>query len=279
MLTRILTSFCMAAVGIPALIFSDSVYFIALLLFCSVLAEFELLRCMGLHKNIPISVVVYFLGSGGPLGARYAVRYFSETSYYASAFIVSAVATVIILSVFTFSKGKVTLEQAGTVAAVSEIIAAAFSSLVLIADMQENGKFLIVFVLIGAWITDTCAYFTGVFFGKHKLIPEISPKKTVEGSIGGIIGCTVAFVLYGIIYSSVLKTGVKTNYLSLIVSGILASLIAQAGDLFMSAIKRNRGIKDYGKIFPGHGGILDRFDSVISVSLMVFLVEEFTNLL
>lgn len=268
----------MAVVGIPALIFSDSVYFLVLILFCSVMAEFELLRCMGLHKNIPISVVVYFLGSAGPLAARYGLRYYDESSYFSSAFIITAVATVIILAAFTFSKGKVSLEQAGTTAAVSEIIAAAFSSLVLIADM-DNGKFVIIFVLIGAWITDTCAYFSGVFFGKHKLIPEISPKKTVEGSLGGIIGCTVAFVLYGIIHAFIIKDGVSPNYPALIVGGILASLIAQAGDLFMSAIKRTRGIKDFGKIFPGHGGILDRFDSVIAVSLMVFLVEEFTDLL
>ena len=111
-------------------------------------------------------------------------------------------------------------------------------------------------------MTDTFAYFSGYLFGKHKLIPKISPKKTIEGSIGGVIGSIVCCIIFGYIF--------KLDIIQMIIIGGLGSVIAQIGDLFASAIKRYVGIKDYGKLIPGHGGILDRFDSVILVAPFVY---------
>jgi len=132
-------------------------------------------------------------------------------------------------------------------------------------------------VFIGAWVTDTFAYFTGMLLGKHKLIPDVSPKKTVEGSIGGTLFCAVAFVVFGVITNT--WFGTDANFLLLAIGGVFIAVIAQIGDLIMSVIKRHYGIKDYGKIFPGHGGMLDRFDSVLIVSLglavMCMLVSLF----
>jgi phosphatidate cytidylyltransferase len=127
-------------------------------------------------------------------------------------------------------------------------------------------------IFIGAWSTDTFAYFTGRLFGKHKLIPDISPKKTVEGSIGGIIFCAIAFVLYGFIIASINKFSAEPNYIILSCVGIVTAIIAQLGDLSASALKRNYNIKDYGAIFPGHGGVLDRFDSVMAVAPFIMLI-------
>ena len=133
-------------------------------------------------------------------------------------------------------------------------------------------------VFIGAWVSDIFAYFTGRFFGKHKLIPEISPKKTVEGAVGAIV-CTMLFmVLYGWIVS--LCTELSVNYLVLLIAGPVLSVVGQIGDLIASLVKRERGVKDYGTLLPGHGGIMDRFDSILTVSgaamIIVLLFAPFT---
>ncbi len=133
----------------------------------------------------------------------------------------------------------------------------------------EYGKILIWIPFIGAFLTDTCAYFAGVFLGRHKLCPEISPKKTIEGSVGGILGCMAACMLYGLLMQKIRNFNV--NYISLAVLGFAMSIVSQIGDLSASIIKRKFGIKDYGNLFPGHGGILDRLDSVIMIAPMVYL--------
>lgn len=132
------------------------------------------------------------------------------------------------------------------------------------------GQFLIWMVFIAAFLTDTFAYISGKNFGKHKLCPRLSPKKTIEGSIGGVIGSCVGMVLYGVIVQFIFGLGV--NYSHLILLGIVGSAAAQFGDLAASRIKRQYGIKDYGNIMPGHGGVMDRFDSVMFTAPVVYLI-------
>ena len=115
--------------------------------------------------------------------------------------------------------------------------------------------------LLVPFLCDSVAMFSGMLFGKHKLAPDISPKKTREGSIGGVVGGTLATLLYGWIITLVLP--VEANYLYLAVYGLIGSVVSQMGDLSFSYVKRQNKIKDFGSIFPGHGGVLDRFDSVI----------------
>ena len=134
--------------------------------------------------------------------------------------------------------------------------------IVLTMDGFVDGKKLVWLIFIIAFMTDTFAYFAGYLFGKHKLIPEVSPKKTIEGSIGGILGSTICCLIFGYIF--------KLDIVMMIVIGSIGSIIAQIGDLFASSIKRYVGIKDYGNLIPGHGGILDRFDSVILVAPFVY---------
>ncbi|RDY23900.1 phosphatidate cytidylyltransferase [Romboutsia maritimum] len=141
-------------------------------------------------------------------------------------------------------------------------VAIFFDFIILTANNFELGKIYVWLIFVISFMTDTFAYFSGYLFGKHKLIPKISPKKTVEGSIGGIIGSTCGCILFGYIFN------LDLIYMALI--GSLGSVIAQFGDLFASSIKRYVGIKDYGKLIPGHGGILDRFDSVILVAPFVY---------
>ncbi len=132
-----------------------------------------------------------------------------------------------------------------------------------------HGLFYLLLVIIAAWGCDTGAYFSGYFFGKHKMAPEISPKKTVEGAVGGIIVDMLLMLVACLIYNA--YSGFKANtWLIIAVTPVLA-FAGMMGDLIFSYIKRDCGIKDYGKIMPGHGGVLDRFDSVLVVAPLVYV--------
>ena len=137
----------------------------------------------------------------------------------------------------------------------------AFVPFWMLADLYSNNIYLAILVFVISFTTDVFAYLSGKFFGKHKLIPKVSPNKTIEGSVGGIICCLGICALYLWI--------VKIPVLPMLPICLLGSVVAQLGDLFASSIKRYCEIKDFGKLIPGHGGILDRFDSVIFVSLLI----------
>jgi phosphatidate cytidylyltransferase len=140
-------------------------------------------------------------------------------------------------------------------------VAFSFFHISLIASVDTN--FFIWYIFILAWGSDTFAYFSGRFFGKHKLIEHVSPKKTIEGAVGGLIGATVLSVAFAAIYNPDFMTFA-------IVLGLVGSVLAQSGDLIASKIKRYCGIKDFGKIMPGHGGVLDRFDSIILTGPFIY---------
>ncbi len=138
----------------------------------------------------------------------------------------------------------------------------------------DFGNFYIWLVFIGAFLTDTCAYFIGCRFGRHKLCPKISPNKSIEGAIAGVIGGGLSFVLYGIIvnlFFAGLLGGGHMHLGRLFLLGLVAAVMSELGDLVASSIKRQFNIKDFGSILPGHGGILDRCDSIILVAPVIFL--------
>ena len=138
-------------------------------------------------------------------------------------------------------------------------------SLLRIFQMNyHHGPFIVLLPLLAAWGADTCALFAGMFFGRHKLAPVVSPKKTVEGAVGGVIGGAVLVLIAALIMNSTLKLGLPLW--AAVVLGAVGAVLGEIGDLSFSIIKRQTGIKDYGHIFPGHGGVLDRFDSVIFVA-------------
>lgn len=137
-----------------------------------------------------------------------------------------------------------------------------FTSLVRIHGM-DDGRFFILIPFVMAFLSDTGAYFAGCAFGKHKLAPTISPKKTIEGVVGGVVGAVVGMIIYGVVLDVFFDF--EISYLATVIYGVLGSLGAVFGDLSFSVIKRQTGIKDYGNLIPGHGGILDRFDSMMVV--------------
>ena len=165
-----------------------------------------------------------------------------------------------------------------------EVMAACFSflyapvmlsTLYLIREGFVAGKYLIWLVFLCSWGSDTCAYAVGVLIGKHKMTPKLSPKKSVEGAIGGILGAALLSALYTYLigqYSvSAQYSGWEINVTAAAVLGAVGALVSMVGDLAASAVKRDYGIKDYGKLIPGHGGIMDRFDSVIIAAPLIFI--------
>ena len=148
-------------------------------------------------------------------------------------------------------------------------VTVSFTSMALTRYMK-NGVYIFALVFVAAWMCDIFAYFTGRFFGKHKLAPHLSPKKTVEGSIGGIIFAILGCMLYGFVVSK--ATGLGASYLVLALLGLVLSIISQIGDLWASLIKRERGVKDYSRMLPGHGGVMDRFDSILAIATVLMAV-------
>lgn len=142
-----------------------------------------------------------------------------------------------------------------------------FFSFILLLSNMENGRYFLWVIFISSWGCDTLAYYFGRYLGKHKLIPKVSPKKTVEGAIGGLLGSILGCTLYGYIIA---RFGIVIPLYHYIIIGLLGGIIGQCGDLVASSIKRHAGVKDYSNIIPGHGGILDRFDSILLVSVVIY---------
>lgn len=141
--------------------------------------------------------------------------------------------------------------------------------------MYSDGKYLVWLIFLTAWGCDTCAYCAGRLFGKHHMSPVLSPKKTVEGAIGGVAGAFLLNLIYMMIFKSRLTSMGTTEIVILSILSMIGALISMIGDLAASAIKRNVGIKDYGKLIPGHGGILDRFDSILITAPVIYYLVTF----
>lgn len=219
----------------------------------SAIAVHEVLWSTGFVKNVMISGLSILLAGIIPFLS------FFDMSKESVLLVVFCYVTAIFI-VAIASRYSVTVEKMGGSFFFSLFIPYFLSSLVRLERMPR-GKALILLPIVVAFSSDAFALFGGMLFGKHKLAPTLSPKKTVEGSAGGFVGAILCSVLYGYITGKVL--GIPVSYPVIVVYAIIGSAVSQLGDLFFSYIKRQYGIKDYGNIFPGHGGVLDRFDSVI----------------
>ena len=274
MLKRIITGVIAFCVLVPILVFSDTVVFPIAVAIVSIISLFEMFRCIGKHKNLSLCLPAYLFALVFPFVMRYTQ---SADLHSVVAFVFGALFLVYLFFLAIRSKGGMKFAEIGEHFTLSLYIITALNGILYIRDVEGSGKYLYILVFIGAWVTDVFAYFTGMLFGKHKLIPEVSPKKTIEGSIGGTLFCAGAFVLFGVVVEAI--SDLEANYILLAVSGMLVAIVSQIGDLIMSVIKREHGVKDYGNIFPGHGGMLDRFDSILAVSLVLSAICFFVRLL
>lgn len=264
MKTRVITAIVMVALMVPFFVWSNTVAFPFLMAMLGAVGAYEMQSCIGVKKQYLSVIPSVLAGAGLPFLARYC-----DKGIYGYIFLISfgIISYMLILSVF--SGKNYTVESAALSSSATVYISFGFCSMVLLRDLPFGGYiYLLPFVI--SWITDTFAYFSGMLFGKHKLIPEVSPKKTVEGSVGGTIFAVLFTILYGFIIGEI--SGAQPNYVALAVVALAVSVLSQCGDLVMSLIKRRFGIKDYGKLFPGHGGVLDRFDSIIISSPAIYFL-------
>lgn len=217
----------------------------------------ELYQAAGVSGNK--TGVLELAGYGGAL-LYYSALWFGIEKYGLLAVLA---ALILLMSVYVFTYPRYQAEQ--VMAALFGIIyVAVMLSFIYLTRELERGIYHVWLIFLCSWGCDTCAYCVGVLFGKHKMAPVLSPKKSVEGAVGGVAGA----VLLGVLYAYFTK-GSMTGYGIICGAGALLSM---AGDLAASAIKRQTGIKDYGKLIPGHGGILDRFDSVIFTAPVIYFL-------
>lgn len=256
MLKRALTGAVLIAVLVGVLLFLPKICTAVLLSLMVAVAAHELLWTTRLVENRRL--VAY-----AQLAAVCVVWWCYFGMPYIWALGAVLVVTAVCFAEMLISHGKLPFQQVAVTVAAGLLIPFLLSALVRIV-LMDNGRYLIPAPFVMAFMTDTGAYLVGCAFGKHKLCPVISPKKTVEGLAGGIIGGITGMVLYGLVLQNAF--GFSVNYLYASVYGVIGAAAATFGDLMFSVIKRQTGIKDYGKLLPGHGGILDRFDSVTMVA-------------
>ena len=229
----------------------------------SLIGVYELNKIVGCEKNA-LGLVSYIFTI-----AYYVIVYFARDSradVIPAAFFVAYLMLLMIIYVVTFPKlnsKQVTMVFFGL------IYVSVMLSYIFRIRMLDNG-FLVWLVFLASWGCDTCAYAVGVLIGKHKMSPKLSPKKSIEGAVGGVVGSALLGVIFALVFKSHLTQVLPNPVLGCAVICVVGSLISMIGDLAASAIKRNNDIKDYGKLIPGHGGILDRFDSVIFVAPGIF---------
>lgn len=267
MMTRIISGAVLLAITAVCNYFGGLV--LLLVLFgASEIGLFEFYRATGILKdNEKVNAVT----SIGYLftAVYYVLLYFRENSELQ---LFSLIATIVItMGIYVFRFPKL---HADTIAysIFGFVYVGVMISFIYRVRNLEYGIYTVWLIIIVSWLCDTCAYFTGMTIGKHKLAPILSPKKSIEGSIGGIVGSAV----FGFLYARfVLDAMLPGCVIPIVIICVVCSAISQIGDLAASAIKRNHNIKDYGTLIPGHGGILDRFDSVIFTAPMIFFLLSF----
>lgn len=282
---RVITAIGIGIIVIPIMVFSKYIVYPIFLGLISAIATWEMLRVFGFEKRYEISLPAYAVAGLLP---TFAHDYFTQGERIGYLLIVGVVIFSFLLylaMVCVIGKeivirrnedrpedGKQRILGFTDVAAVFmsvSYISVSFTSMAL-TRYTLNGQYTFVLVFVAAWMCDSFAYFTGRFFGKHKLAPNLSPKKTVEGSIGGIVFAIIGCLLYGFVVEKV--TGLSARYSVLAATGLILSIVSQIGDLWASLIKREYGVKDYSQMMPGHGGIMDRFDSIIAISTILMAI-------
>lgn len=260
---RFRSAVILVIITLAAMILGNNLLF-AILLAISVIGLRELYKVFK-FENTLLAIVGYVSTLGW-----YAMLFFGKAEYVALLLIATL---MVIMCVFVFTYPKYETNQVmATLFGV--IYVSMMLSYIYQIRIMENGFWLVWLVFIGSWISDTAAYCVGVLIGKHKLAPVVSPKKSIEGSIGGILGSA----LIGAIYALVIRNKLNMEFNPIIafaIMGAASSVISQIGDLAASAIKRKHDVKDYGTLIPGHGGILDRFDSVIFTAPIVYYLAVF----
>ena len=268
---RTTSSVVIIAVALSLVILSNYIVYPLGLSVLAVIAVFEIIRVIGVHKKLALAIPAYLFAAAFPIGAYFVNE--EMIPYFILALSGGMFLYLIwLMGVSVFSKGQLPFSQVSEVFAAVIYVTVSVTSLSLIRYLDRGwGVFAVVLVFVISWVCDTAAFAVGSFMGKHKLIPEVSPKKTVEGAVGGVVFSTLFSLIYGLGLDLIVEK-ITVNYVVIGVCGALLAVVSQIGDLIASLIKREHGVKDYGNILPGHGGLMDRFDSVLAVSTVLLII-------
>ena len=271
-LTRCISGVVLVVIALVTIIAGGGVL-AAVLLLTSIVGFFELSKALGVHEEskkingLEIPAILF-------IAAYYFGIFFLQNDFYTVMLIIGGFMAFMFVYVIRFPRF-----HANQVVAVffSVMYAPVMLSFIYQTRELNHGVYIVWLIFISSWVCDTCAYFVGMAFGKtignHKAFPVLSPKKSIEGCIGGIAGAAGIGALYGYFLSEYVFGEPKLIWTFALICGI-GSIFSQMGDLAASAIKRNHDIKDYGKLIPGHGGIMDRFDSVIVTAPMIYFLAR-----
>lgn len=239
----------------------------------TVLAVYELFAATKNTSHTGLFVICCIYAAAAPF-----FRFFNTSEF---GIVASFIFLAAIFAVLLANHAKLRVDQAAICFMMTLLSSLSFSCIVYLRDeyiknetLKDIALFYIVIVFVSAWITDAGGYIFGRLFGRHKLSPVVSPKKTVEGAVGGVASAIISLIVSALIYNAYLQRfgyNARFNYISMIILALLCSLLSILGDLSASVIKRQNGIKDFGNIFPGHGGVLDRFDSILFVAPLILI--------
>lgn len=269
MAVRILSAFIGIVIGVTVLIIDNVWVYTAVMSVISAIAVYEITGAVKCAEHKLMRWFCIISGAILPVLKIIEQLRFLDTLYI-SLFI------FVLFGIRLKNHRTITYEQLAMCGFSTIALSFSLSSLVLLRYYYPDGKlgvFLILFTLFSAWFGDSGAYFVGTFLGKHKLCPNVSPKKTVEGLIGGVATVGIVTVIACIIYNAIAMYKVEL-YIMVPIS-MVASLVGVLGDLSASVIKREFDVKDFGNIMPGHGGVIDRFDSVFFVAPVVYFLFTF----
>lgn len=256
--TRLISGIILVIIALATIISGSWILFFTLLA-VSLIGMRELYKVMKVSdEHVTVLELVGYLGA-----VLYYIAMKADFGNYGTMAII--ISMILILFVYVFSYPKYHAEQV-MAAFFGVVYVAVMLSFIYLTRSLPDGKFLVWLIFLCSWGCDTCAYCVGMLIGKHKMAPVLSPKKSIEGAVGGVAGAA----LLGVIYAAATQ-GKMAEYALICAVGALISMV---GDLAASAIKRNQNIKDYGKLIPGHGGILDRFDSVIITAPVIYYLAK-----
>ena len=267
-LVRLRSSIILMAITILCMVLGGDLLFAAVIAI-SLIGMFELFRVLHFEKS-PLAAVAYAacLVYYGMIHVRHPMPREYD-------FMMLVMVLIFLLIVYVLAFPKYQSEQV-TMAFFGLIYVAVMLSFIYLVREATAGRYMVWLIFVGSWGADTCAYCVGVLIGKHKIpgrLHDLSPKKTIEGCLGGIIGAALIGLIFGMIFRHDLFL-FRNPALACMLIGGCSAILSEIGDLAASAIKRNHGIKDYGTLIPGHGGIMDRFDSVIFTSPVVYILVQ-----
>ncbi len=261
--TRLISGIVLVAAALGVVITGGPLLF-AVNCAISFIGLFEFYRVLGIEKNA-VGVAGYLSAA-----AYFGILWFGGQQYVEFVIILT-VMLLMTIYVVTFPAYK-TDQVTGAVFGV--LYVPVMLSYLYQTRTMPDGAYLVWLIFLSSWGCDTCAYCTGMLFGKHRLAPVLSPKKSVEGAVGGVVGAALLGLIYGAVFGGHMLE-VENPMFSCALACAIAAVISQIGDLAASAVKRNHNVKDYGHLIPGHGGILDRFDSMIFTAPAIFFAVNF----